>query len=93
MDEPRTRGVTRAQHRAITADTCIDNGEWLGCALSDVTTTDTGRQWRREWDAPSGEHALTVRATDGEGNVQTSAVAGVVPDRAAGLHSVTVTVE
>ncbi|WP_030156106.1 molybdopterin-dependent oxidoreductase [Glycomyces sp. NRRL B-16210] len=87
-------GVAWAQHRGISAvDLRIDNGEWRECALSDVATGDTWRQWRIEWDAPEGEHTLTVRATDGEGNPQTSAVAGVVPDGATGLHSVTVTVD
>ncbi len=102
IDTPRSRadagtvtvaGVAWAQHRGIAAvDLRIDNGEWQPCALSDVATGDTWRQWRFEWDASSGEHTLTVRATDGEGNPQTSAVQGVIPDGATGLHSVTVTV-
>jgi DMSO/TMAO reductase YedYZ molybdopterin-dependent catalytic subunit len=103
IDTPRSRagtgtvtvaGVAWAQHRGIDAvELRIDNGDWLPCALSDVATGDTWRQWRVEWEAEPGEHTLTVRATDGEGNPQTSAVAGVIPDGATGLHSVTVTVE
>jgi DMSO/TMAO reductase YedYZ molybdopterin-dependent catalytic subunit len=87
-------GVAWAQHRGIAAvELRIDNGEWQPCALSDVATTDTWRQWLIEWDAEPGDHELTVRATDGDGNVQTSQVQGVLPDGATGLHSVTVTVE
>ncbi|WP_204745331.1 molybdopterin-dependent oxidoreductase [Glycomyces paridis] len=103
IDTPRSKansgtvtvaGVAWAQHRGIAAvDLRIDNNEWLPCELSDVATGDTWRQWRYEWDAPSGEHTLTVRATDGEGDVQTSDVQGVIPDGATGLHSVTVTVD
>jgi DMSO/TMAO reductase YedYZ molybdopterin-dependent catalytic subunit len=103
IDTPRSKaeagtvtvaGVAWAQHRGIAAvELRIDNGEWLPCALSDVATEDTWRQWRVEWDAAPGEHELTVRATDGDGNVQTSEVQGVAPDGATGLHSVTITVE
>ncbi|MCC3763239.1 molybdopterin-dependent oxidoreductase [Glycomyces sp. TRM65418] len=103
IDTPRSRstagtvvvaGVAWAQHRGIAAvELQIDNREWQLCALSDVATTDTWRQWRFEWDAAPGEHRLTVRATDGDGNVQTSEVQGVAPDGATGLHSVTVAVE
>jgi DMSO/TMAO reductase YedYZ molybdopterin-dependent catalytic subunit len=102
IDTPRSRadtgtvtvaGVAWAQHRGIAAvDLRIDNGEWQPCALSDVATGDTWRQWRYEWDAPPGEHTLTVRATDGEGNPQTSTAQGVIPDGATGLHKVTITV-
>jgi len=103
IDTPRSKasagtvtvaGVAWAQHRGIGAvELRIDNGDWLPCELSDVASGDTWRQWRIEWEATPGEHKLTVRATDGEGNVQTSEVQGVIPDGATGLHSVTVTVE
>ncbi|MQM25640.1 molybdopterin-dependent oxidoreductase, partial [Glycomyces albidus] len=102
IDTPRSRadagtvavaGVAWAQHRGISAvELRVDDGEWTPCRLSDVATGDTWRQWLFEWDAPRGEHTLTVRATDGDGVVQTSEVQGVIPDGATGLHSVTVTV-
>ncbi|MFC3492594.1 molybdopterin-dependent oxidoreductase [Glycomyces rhizosphaerae] len=103
IDTPRTRastgtvmvaGVAWAQHRGISAvELQVDDGDWQPCQLSDVATGDTWRQWLFEWDAPSGEHTLTVRATDGEGVLQTSEVQGVIPDGATGLHSVAVTVD
>lgn len=103
IDTPRTRastgtvmvaGVAWAQHRGISAvELQVDDGDWQPCQLSDVATGDTWRQWLLEWDAPSGEHTLTVRATDGEGVLQTSEVQGVIPDGATGLHSVTITVD
>ena len=44
-------------------------------------------QWHYEWaDAPSGTHTVRVRATDADGEVQTSRRQGVVPDGATGLH-------
>ncbi|GAA1659523.1 sulfite oxidase [Glycomyces endophyticus] len=102
IDTPRSKasggavtvaGVAWAQHRGIGAvELRVDDGAWRPCELSDVATGDTWRQWRYEWDAPEGEHTLTVRATDGDGEVQTDTVQGVIPDGATGLHSVTVTV-
>ncbi|RRR98086.1 molybdopterin-dependent oxidoreductase [Glycomyces terrestris] len=102
IDTPRSKadagavvvaGVAWAQHRGVSAvELQVDGGEWRPCDLSDVATGDTWRQWKYEWDAPSGDHTLTVRATDGEGEVQTSEVRGVVPDGATGLHTVRVTV-
>jgi hypothetical protein len=87
-------GVAWARYRGISAvELRIDNSEWQPCALSDVATTDTWRQWRAEWDAEPGDRELTVRTTDGDGNVQTSKVQGVLPDGATGLHSVSITVE
>ncbi|MBO3733014.1 molybdopterin-dependent oxidoreductase [Glycomyces niveus] len=87
-------GVAWAQHRGISAvELRVDDGDWQPCELSDVATTDTWRQWLLEWDASPGDHTLTVRATDGDGIVQTSEVQGVIPDGATGLHSITVTVD
>jgi len=103
IDTPRSKadegtvtvaGVAWAQHRGISAvELRVDDSDWAPCELSDVATGDTWRQWRYEWAAPSGEHTLTVRATDGEGAVQTSEEQGVIPDGATGLHSVTVEVQ
>ena len=103
IDTPRSKagsgtvvvaGVAWAQHRGISAvELQVDDGEWQPCTLSDVVTGDTWRQWLLEWDAAPGSHKLTVRATDGDGNLQTSERHGVVPDGATGLHSVTVKVE
>ena len=39
------------------------------------------------------DHEIRVRATDREGNVQTGAVADVLPDGATGWHEVEITVQ
>ncbi|WP_051326122.1 molybdopterin-dependent oxidoreductase [Glycomyces tenuis] len=86
-------GVAWAQHRGISAvELKVDDGPWTECELSDVATDDTWRQWRIDWDASSGEHTLTVRATDGDGRVQTDEVAPTKPSGATGLHNVKITV-
>ncbi|GAB4003404.1 sulfite oxidase [Glycomyces albus] len=86
-------GVAWAQHRGISAvHLRVDDGEWRECELAEAPSTDTWRQWRLEWEAETGDHTLTVRATDGDGVPQTSEVTGVKPSGATGLHNVKITV-
>lgn len=87
-------GTAWATHRGIAAvEVQIDNGAWREATLATADTPDTWRQWSYQWaNAPKGSHKVTVRATDGTGTVQTSAVRGVVPDGATGHHTITVKV-
>jgi len=86
-------GVAWSQHVGVSAvHVRVDDGPWQEATLADAISADTWRQWRFAWEATPGAHTLTVRATDAEGLVQTSAVRDVVPDGATGLHSVRVTV-
>jgi hypothetical protein len=43
-------------------------------------------QWRYEWPLEEGDHTFRVRATDGEGDLQTSEESGAQPDGATGYH-------
>ncbi|MFI0990803.1 sulfite oxidase [Streptomyces exfoliatus] len=79
------RGVTRVQVR-------VDDGPWQDADLAAQDTVDTWRQWSYRWQATPGGHTLTVRATDGTGQVQTEQRARTIPDGASGWHSVFVTV-
>jgi DMSO/TMAO reductase YedYZ molybdopterin-dependent catalytic subunit len=86
-------GIAWAQHRGISSvEVQIDGGGWAKAALGANDTADTWRQWRYDWDATAGQHTVTVRATDGDGNVQTDAGAPPFPDGATGLHSIAVSV-
>ncbi|MFI1094884.1 molybdopterin-dependent oxidoreductase [Streptomyces sp. NPDC020917] len=87
-------GTDWATHRGIAAvEVQIDNGAWREATLAAADTPDTWRQWSYQWaNAPKGSHKVTVRATDGTGTVQTSAVQGVVPNGATGHHAITVQV-
>jgi hypothetical protein len=49
-------------------------------------------QWKWTWQATSGEHVISVRATDGAGEVQTDQVTPPDPDGARGHHTVKVRV-
>ncbi|MFJ2952037.1 molybdopterin-dependent oxidoreductase [Streptomyces sp. NPDC087226] len=87
-------GTAWANHRGVAAvEVQIDNGEWREATLAAADTPDTWRQWSYQWEnAPKGSHKVKVRATDGTGAVQTSAVQDVVPNGATGHHTVTVKV-
>ncbi|NOV96767.1 molybdopterin-dependent oxidoreductase [Isoptericola halotolerans] len=86
-------GVAWAQHTGIDAvEVSIDDGPWQAAEVADTVGPDTWRQWRYVWDAPPGDHTITVRATDADGEVQTSDQAPPAPDGATGWHSVQVSV-
>jgi DMSO/TMAO reductase YedYZ molybdopterin-dependent catalytic subunit len=86
-------GVAFAQHRGIErVEVRVDDGAWEPARLAEVPSTDTWVQWVYDWDATRGEHTLTVRATDAEGDVQSGDDVDVVPNGAEGWHDITVTV-
>ena len=70
----------------------IDDAEWQEAELGHTASDDTWVQWHLAWDAPSGNHTIHVRATDANGNTQTSDTASPAPDGATGWHNRTVTV-
>ena len=85
-------GTAWIQHTGISAvDVQVDGGPWTTAELGEAASVDTWVQWCATVDLDPGEHVVTVRATDADGNVQTSAVADVLPDGATGWHSVTFT--
>jgi hypothetical protein len=86
-------GVAFAQHRGIErVEVRVDDGAWEPARLADVPSTDTWVQWVYDWDATPGEHTLTVRATDADGEVQSGNDVDVVPNGAEGWHDIAVTV-
>jgi DMSO/TMAO reductase YedYZ molybdopterin-dependent catalytic subunit len=85
-------GVAWMQHTGISAvEVQVDGGRWQPATLASVPSIDTWVQWRISLTLPEGDHRLRVRATDEDGNVQTGAIADVVPDGATGWHTVEVT--
>jgi DMSO/TMAO reductase YedYZ molybdopterin-dependent catalytic subunit len=84
-------GVAWAQHRGIEkVEVRVDDGPWERATLAAEDTRDTWRQWSYPWQATSGGHRLTVRATDGTGRTQTADRADPVPNGASGYHSIQV---
>jgi DMSO/TMAO reductase YedYZ molybdopterin-dependent catalytic subunit len=86
-------GVAWAPNRSVDrVEVDIDGTGWVEARLSHELSGDSWRQWLYEWDANPGEHQITVRATDGNGETQTTEVTSPRPDGASGHHSINVRV-
>ena len=87
-------GVAWAQHTGIRGvEIRVDDDPWTPAELAATTGPDTWRQWHHTWSATPGEHTLSVRATDADGNLQLAAGAPPAPDGATGYHTVTVKID
>ncbi len=87
-------GVAWAQHRGIArVEVRADGGPWNEAELAPVIGDDTWRQWKWTWDASPGRRTLEVRATDGDGAVQTAERAAPFPNGATGWHSIVLNAE
>jgi DMSO/TMAO reductase YedYZ molybdopterin-dependent catalytic subunit len=86
-------GVAWAPHRGIErVEVRVDDGPWQRAELGRVASADTWVQWRLRWDATPGDHTIEVRATDGDGHVQTARRSRPDPDGATGHHTIEVSV-
>jgi DMSO/TMAO reductase YedYZ molybdopterin-dependent catalytic subunit len=81
----QTRGISRVEVR-------IDNGGWTAAQLSPEVGLDLWRQWVLPVDFRPGDHRISVRATSGDGELQTAAVVGPFPAGASGWHTIPVKV-
>ena len=86
-------GVAWAPDRGISRVEVAIDGEWREATLSNPISNATWVQWVYHWDAVPGTYQVTVRATDGEGELQTDRVTEPAPDGARGHHSVTLRIE
>ena len=86
-------GVAWAPDRGIGAvEVQVDEDGWEPAELSTPISDATWVQFVRRWDATPGEHLLRVRATDGDGEVQTDMRTRPAPDGSRGHHTIRVTV-
>jgi hypothetical protein len=87
-------GVAWAQTRGISSvEVRIDEGDWQMAELAGQLNDVTWRQWKLAWNATPGQHNISVRATDGNGDLQTEDRARPMPDGATGWHSIVVFVD
>ena len=87
-------GVAWAPDRGVTkVEVQVDSEPWAAAKVSTPISNATWVQWLYRWDAAPGEHRLSVRATDGTGDVQTDQITRPAPDGARGHHTIGVTVE
>ena len=81
-------GVAWAPGRGISrVEVQVDDDDWTECQLATTSSNETWVQWRHTWTAAAGSHQIRVRATDGEGHVQTMDHAPPAPDGATGYHT------
>lgn len=86
-------GVAWAGTQGVAAvDVQVDDGPWHPAELAAELAATSWRQWLYRWDAQPGSHTLRVRATDGDGRVQSAQPSPTRPDGATGHHTVRVTV-
>ncbi|GAB3197711.1 sulfite oxidase [Nocardioides hungaricus] len=81
----RQGGVRRVEVR-------VDGGPWQEARLGPSAGNDYWRQWYLPWTAETGQHTLAVRATDGEGDVQTAVRATPFPEGSSGIQQIVVNV-
>ena len=86
-------GVAWAPDRGVQAvEIQVDEDGWEPAELSTPISDATWVQFVRRWDATPGDHLLRVRATDGDGEVQTDMRTPPPPDGSRGHHTIRVTV-
>jgi DMSO/TMAO reductase YedYZ molybdopterin-dependent catalytic subunit len=88
-------GVAWAPDRGIAKVEIAIDGVWQDAQLSTPISDATWVQWLVAWDAAAsgaGRHAIEVRATDGDGIVQTTDRTPPAPDGARGHHTIQVSV-
>jgi DMSO/TMAO reductase YedYZ molybdopterin-dependent catalytic subunit len=86
-------GVAWAPDRGISAvEVQVDEDGWQPAEVSTPISEATWVQFVYRWQATSGDHLLRVRATDGDGVVQTDERTEPAPDGARGHHTIQVTV-
>jgi len=87
-------GVAWAQTRGIAkVEVQIDRGDWQEAELAPETNVQMWRQWRMPWQAEAGQHTLSVRATDQDGELQTEERVEPFPNGASGWHTLQVFIQ
>ena len=88
-------GIAFAGDRSISrVEVSTDNGTtWADAYIKPKLSETSWVVWAYDWTPPAtGKYTVRVRATDGQGNVQTSKRTDPYPNGATGYHGVTYTV-
>jgi len=86
-------GVAWAPDRGVTAvELQIDDSDWTPATISNPISDATWVQFVHPWEATAGDHRISVRATDGDGVVQTDERTSPEWDGARGHHTIDVSV-
>lgn len=85
------KGVAFAGNRGISrVEVSIDDGKsWMEAKINTPGTRLTWSLWNYDWQPEQpGQYRLVVRATDGDGTLQTAQERGTVPHGSTGYHKV-----
>lgn len=86
-------GAAWDQHTGIEGvEVAVDGGAWQPAELAGSPTDDAWTQWRLALPLERGDHRVRVRAINKAGEVQTGAIADVLPDGATGWDEIGFTV-
>jgi DMSO/TMAO reductase YedYZ molybdopterin-dependent catalytic subunit len=81
-----TRGISKVEVR-------VGSDPWRPATLGPELAKTTWRQWWIDWSATPGNYQIFVRATDGNGVVQSKIETPVEPNGAEGWHTIFVRVK
>ena len=86
-------GVAWAQGVGIDfVEVSIDMGPWQKAEMGPDAGNDYWRQWFIDWDAKPGQHFLSVRATNKDGDLQSDVRMATFPEGSSGIQNISVTV-
>ncbi|MDE3194634.1 MAG: molybdopterin-dependent oxidoreductase, partial [Chloroflexota bacterium] len=87
-------GIAFAGDRGISrVEVSTDGGtSWHDAALEAPVGREAWRRWRYDWAVDNGRFRVVARATDGQGQTQTSVPRPPFPDGSTGYHAVDVNV-
>jgi len=86
-------GVAWAQGVGIDiVEVSIDGGAWQKAEMGPDAGNDYWRQWFVEWDAKPGQHFLSARATNKDGDVQTDVRMATFPEGSSGIQNISVSI-
>ena len=86
-------GVAWAPDRGVSAvEVQVDDEGWKPATISAPISDATWVQFVHNWEATPGDHRLRVRATDGNGEVQTDQRTEPAPDGSRGHHAIEVSI-
>lgn len=86
-------GIAFAGSRGVQlVEVRIDDGPWTAATLEPEASPLQWRRWRWDWPATPGRHLVSVRATDGSGELQSERVTAPHPDGASGYQAIRINV-
>ena len=87
-------GIAFAGARGIqSVELSVDEGPWQTTELDRPVSPLTWVIWRVDLELDPGKHILTVRAIDGEGEIQIEGKSPTHPSGATGYHNKSITIQ